>query len=282
MLFWRDPLTASTVMTPPDYWAISQGDPDYGYKVLFQKDDWNCSGSAKLYDKIINVCPDINSATGYSYFLMPVEADDDLSFNAMYTVRMDYTDICADGIAFVLCSDMATNGPKGKYMGYGGVTPSLVVEMDNFKNDGQHKDENGEGDWVSGESSGHIAVMLDGNSLNHYAYGSIVEWIYRYMCGLDYDENHPGFARFTVKPYTDERFDWAKMSYRSAKGLIRCEWTKKDNGILYTVEVPFDTEGEFVLSKDATSVTVNGSSSDIRKAGEKIRLTKGTYTIFCA
>ena len=167
------PVPTPTVMTPPDYWAISQGDPDYGYKVLFQKDDWNCSGSAKLYDKIINVCPDINSATGYSYFLMPVEADDDLSFNAMYTVRMDYTDICADGIAFVLCSDMATNGPKGKYMGYGGVTPSLVVEMDNFKNDGQHKDENGEGDWVSGESNGHIAVMLDGNSLNHYAYAEM-------------------------------------------------------------------------------------------------------------
>ncbi|WP_294242138.1 RHS repeat-associated core domain-containing protein [Pseudobutyrivibrio sp.] len=167
------PVPTPTVMTPPDYWAISQGDPDYGYKVLFQKDDWNCSGSAKLYDEVINVCPDINSATGYSYFLMPVEADDDLSFNAMYTVRMDYTDICADGIAFVLCSDMATNGPKGKYMGYGGVTPSLVVEMDNFKNDGQHKDENGEGDWVSGESSGHIAVMLDGNSLNHYAYAEM-------------------------------------------------------------------------------------------------------------
>ena len=120
------------------------------------------------------------------------------------------------------------------------------------------------------------------NSLNHYAYGSIVEWIYRYMCGLDYDENNPGFARFTVKPYTDERFDWVKMSYRSAKGLIRCEWTKKDNGILYTVEVPFDSEAEFVLSKDVRKVTVNGSSSDICKAGDRIGLTKGIYQIFCA
>ena len=34
------------------------------------------------------------------------------------------------------------------------------------------------------------------NSYNHYAYGSIVEWIYRYIVGLEVDETKPAYKHF--------------------------------------------------------------------------------------
>ena len=34
------------------------------------------------------------------------------------------------------------------------------------------------------------------NSYNHYAYGSIVEWIYRYIIGLEVDETKPAYKHF--------------------------------------------------------------------------------------
>lgn len=120
------------------------------------------------------------------------------------------------------------------------------------------------------------------NSLNHYAYGSVVEWMYRYMCGLNGCEEAPGYERFMICPYVDERFEWVRMSYDSAKGKIRSEWRKKDNGYFYKVEIPFDTEADFVLNQDAETVTVNGVERPNLKKGDRIHLVKGVYEIYMA
>ena len=42
------------------------------------------------------------------------------------------------------------------------------------------------------------------NSLNHYAYGSIVEWMYRNMCGINPVEDCPGFRRALLAPKPHE------------------------------------------------------------------------------
>jgi alpha-L-rhamnosidase len=66
------------------------------------------------------------------------------------------------------------------------------------------------------------------NSLNHYTYGSIVQWMYENMCGLNLFEN--GFKTFYVKPEVSERFDYVDMQYDSPKGIICVKWEKCDNG----------------------------------------------------
>src|SRR5699024_1907404 len=42
------------------------------------------------------------------------------------------------------------------------------------------------------------------NSLNHYTYGSILEWMYRYMCGIQPLEETPGFRRIRLAPQPDD------------------------------------------------------------------------------
>ena len=113
------------------------------------------------------------------------------------------------------------------------------------------------------------------NSLNHYSYGSIVEWMYRYMCGLN--AIVPGYKEFVIHPYTDPRFDWVQMSYDSAHGMIRSAWKKQSSGILYTVEVPYDTEATFILPHDAKRMTVNDT---VIQPSQHLRLTKGIYQIY--
>ena len=38
------------------------------------------------------------------------------------------------------------------------------------------------------------------NSFNHYSLGSVLSWIYETVLGIRRDEEHPGFARFTLQP----------------------------------------------------------------------------------
>lgn len=79
------------------------------------------------------------------------------------------------------------------------------------------------------------------NSLNHYTYGSIVQWMYENMCGMTLREN--GFKSFYVKPEFSDRFEYVDMQYDSPKGSINVKWEKTETGEyrLY-VKVPFDTE----------------------------------------
>lgn len=62
------------------------------------------------------------------------------------------------------------------------------------------------------------------NSLNHYAYGAVSEWIYRSVCGIAPDESTAGFKKAVLAPCPDERFRWVKGEYASASGLYRSGW----------------------------------------------------------
>ena len=100
--------------------------------------------------------------------------------------------------------------------------------------------------WNSIMPDGHMnpAGM---NSLNHYAYGSIVEWMYRYMCGLN--EMAPGFRRVRFQPCPDpeNRIGRAQMVYDSVSGQYQCGWEKTEKGYCYNLTVPFDCEAEVIL-----------------------------------
>lgn len=117
------------------------------------------------------------------------------------------------------------------------------------------------------------------NSLNHYAYGVIAEWMYRYMAGVNLVESQPGFKEFIIKPYVDNRIPWMKMKYDSGFGLIRSEWEIKGDSVKYEIEIPYDTSAKFVLRESVKSVKINGVASEELMKNQEIMLGKGVYEI---
>lgn len=89
------------------------------------------------------------------------------------------------------------------------------------------------------------SVMPDGRifevgmtSLNHYAYGSIAEWMYRDMCGINPVESAPGYKKIYFAPNPDPLLGYAKASYESASGLVRSGWEYTAVGLRYCCRVP--------------------------------------------
>ncbi len=98
------------------------------------------------------------------------------------------------------------------------------------------------------------------NSLNHYAYGSIVDWMYRNMCGLNPLEDAPGYKRALIKPQPDRRIPWAKAEVLTASGTYRIAWTYTEGErVDYSLTVPFDCEAEFVFPDGERKVFTSGS-----------------------
>ena len=78
------------------------------------------------------------------------------------------------------------------------------------------------------------------NSLNHYAYGSIVQWMYENIAGLTLVD--PGFKTFRIRPEFTDRFSFVHARYASAMGTIEIRWEElADGGYALELRVPFNT-----------------------------------------
>ncbi len=84
------------------------------------------------------------------------------------------------------------------------------------------------------------------NSLNHYAYGSILEWMWRWAAGLE--EDAPGFARANIHPVPDPRLGFLDAAYDSASGRYEVHWKCLDETHLeLSVTIPFGCTAQLEL-----------------------------------
>ncbi|MGG4141774.1 family 78 glycoside hydrolase catalytic domain [Paenibacillus algorifonticola] len=117
------------------------------------------------------------------------------------------------------------------------------------------------------------------NSLNHYAYGAVVEWMYRHVAGLNPAEDKPGFRHAIIAPQPNLRLQWAKAGVHTAAGLYRSEWSIDEAGKLaFRFTIPFHATATVLLpDANVSNVTINGikleeSGVEGRQAGEAVSL----------
>lgn len=73
-------------------------------------------------------------------------------------------------------------------------------------------------------------------SFNHYSFGSVGEFYYRYILGIK--PLKPGFEEISIHPYVDERLGRAKGSYKSVAGKISVSWEIKENETVFDIDTP--------------------------------------------
>ncbi|MBQ3426805.1 MAG: family 78 glycoside hydrolase catalytic domain [Clostridia bacterium] len=81
----------------------------------------------------------------------------------------------------------------------------------------------------------------DMNSYNHYAYGSVMDWVYSVAGGIKPDENYAGFEQAVIAPVPDKRLEWIDVSVKTRRGIIKSKWTCESKGIRYDIETPVKT-----------------------------------------
>ena len=107
------------------------------------------------------------------------------------------------------------------------------------------------------------SVMPDGrmsdtgmNSLNHYAYGSVVEWIWRYAAGIEPAE--PGFRRVKLHPVPDRRLGRLDAVYNSASGVYEVHWGYDSDKISVNIIIPDGCEAELTLANGERHALIGG------------------------
>jgi alpha-L-rhamnosidase len=95
------------------------------------------------------------------------------------------------------------------------------------------------------------------NSFNHYSFGSVAEYLYRYVAGIDTDS--PGFRSVVIQPSFAPGLTWARARYDSIAGRVSSAWKIDGGRFQLDVEVPPNTQATvFVPAASAETVRESG------------------------
>lgn len=120
------------------------------------------------------------------------------------------------------------------------------------------------------------------NSLAHYSIGSVGEWMYRVILGLNPDEQTmssdgklagaTAWKHFTVAPVPGGGLTWAKGSYRSMYGKIAVDWKKEGGKFTLNVVVPANSTATVrvpVKDEAAAKGVMEGGKPAVQSEGVK-------------
>jgi alpha-L-rhamnosidase len=136
-------------------------------------------------------------------------------------------------------------------------------------------------DAIRADGSIHDGVMHmpDGDSqmlsFNHYAYGAVIDWVYRTLAGLAADPDRPGYRHVLLAPRPVAGIDHVAASVRTAFGSIEVDWSTVDGTFSARYVLPFGVTGTLHPPVGPESVlTVDG-----RPATGPVRLGPGRHQV---
>lgn len=128
-----------------------------------------------------------------------------------------------------------------------------------------------DGSIHSGEmANGDDAQML---SFNHYAYGAVVDWIYRTLAGISPDVSGAGYRRFRVAPRPTRSISSASASVSSSRGDITIAWVIESSGELsIDLTVPFGATA--ILDLPLSEESVASAHGELGYGRHRVTVTR--------
>ncbi|OAM89450.1 glycoside hydrolase family 78 protein [Termitidicoccus mucosus] len=106
------------------------------------------------------------------------------------------------------------------------------------------------------------------NSFNHYSLGSVGEWLFRHVAGIELDPDVAGYSKFVLKPFIGAGLDFARASHQTLHGEIRSHWRRvgpdlasgrAGGRLTWEITVPPNTSARvFIPSEPGTPVGTDG------------------------
>ena len=108
-------------------------------------------------------------------------------------------------------------------------------------------------------------------SHNHIMFGSVSEWFYQSLAGINPDEAQPGFKHINFRPEFLDDLDWVSAEHESLYGKIISSWERKGEEVELRVTVP--------VNASATVYAPSGFSLEGNDEANQKELASGSYTL---
>ena len=110
--------------------------------------------------------------------------------------------------------------------------------------------------------------------------GSIVAWFYKYIAGIQLDENNPGFSTFIIKPNLLEGLTHAEGKTETTRGTVSSKWKSDTGKFLLEVEVPFNTTAKvFIPGQKEDKILEDGNELQKVEGVDYIGYSEGKHQL---
>lgn len=101
------------------------------------------------------------------------------------------------------------------------------------------------------------------NSYNHYAYGSVLEFVVKRIAGIEPIKT--GYKKVRISPNPCKGLAEVKAEYESVKGKITAGYSQKNGKITFFAEIPSGMTAQMVLPGEKPITVKNGKYEFVRK-----------------
>jgi len=118
------------------------------------------------------------------------------------------------------------------------------------------------------------------NSFNHYSLGSVGEWLYRCVAGIELDPQVNAFKRFLIRPCPGGGLKYAQAAYQSIQGTIETRWQRQGDAFTLRVTIPANTRARVYMPSDkATPVLEGGKPAEEIPGIDRITV-EGPFAVY--
>lgn len=96
------------------------------------------------------------------------------------------------------------------------------------------------------------------NSFNHYAYGSVYDWIFGVSAGIKTVEDAPAYKKVAITPHPNKELGFVDASIESRNGFVRSAWYYKGDTVYYEIEIPEGVTATLTLPSGKTRELSSG------------------------
>lgn len=130
------------------------------------------------------------------------------------------------------------------------------------------------GNWIE-QGATTMWQNWDGSqSRNHIMFGSIGDYFYYGLVGINPVVDEPGFKLIKLNPQFPEELTYLKSGHKTAFGWIKIHWEKKAGKIDYELFVPENTTAELTFPEPLSNIRI--ADEEIDQIDEIEILDKGT------
>jgi alpha-L-rhamnosidase len=124
------------------------------------------------------------------------------------------------------------------------------------------------------EEHGFQSVQM--NSFNHYSLGSVGEWLWRSVAGIDQAPDSLAYRDLVIEPRLGARLDWVTGSFDSPRGMVKVAWRRDGAGVGGDLQVPPGRPAEVrIPATSVDDVVVDGRPAAEHPAVEVLAVEDG-------
>lgn len=115
----------------------------------------------------------------------------------------------------------------------------------------------------------HWAKDADTFSHNHPMFGSVSQWFYQWLGGIQPGPEARGFDHIVIRPQPVKGLGWVRCSYQSVRGKIISNWRREGDRLIMEIEIPVNATARIFVQAERPELVREGGVPASQAPGVK-------------